>query len=97
MPKIKLCTLSVKIDSDLKGRLDELSNTKGRSIHWILVQAITNYVSQQEKRETLKQDAIIAWKNYTITGIYLTSEQAVKHIEEVADIKIKNSDKNTKH
>ncbi|HGE9142031.1 TPA: CopG family ribbon-helix-helix protein, partial [Yersinia enterocolitica] len=47
-------TLSVKIAPELKDRLAQLALTKDRSIHWLLTQAITRYVEQEERRESIK-------------------------------------------
>lgn len=47
-----------------------------RTAHWIMREAIAQYVEREEKRETFKQDALHAWEEYHRTGRHLTQEVA---------------------
>ena len=67
---------SVKLDDDLKNRLQDLANARRRTPHWIMREAIRDYVEREEKRETFKQDALNAWKSYQENGLHLTLEEA---------------------
>ena len=44
---------SVKIDEDLKQRIQQLADSRHRSAHWIMREAIRHYVEHEEKRQTL--------------------------------------------
>ena len=60
---------SVKIDEELKGRIQHLAETRQRSAHWIMREAIREYVEREEARESFRQEALTSWKAYlTITG-----------------------------
>ena len=48
---------SVKLNDDMKKRVQHLADVRHRSAHWIMRQAIQDYVEREEKRETFKQDA----------------------------------------
>jgi predicted transcriptional regulator len=39
-------------------------------------EAVEQYVSREEKREQLKQDALAAWDHYQTTGLHLNAEEA---------------------
>ena len=67
---------SLKIDDTLKGRVQQLANQRRRSPHWIMLEAIQQYVEREEKREAFKQDALRAWESYQRTGLHLTFEEA---------------------
>jgi len=67
---------SIKLDDTLKGRVRHLANVRRRSSHWIMREAIAQYVEREEKREAIKQDAIRAWEEYQRTGLHLTLEEA---------------------
>ena len=67
---------SVKLDDDLKNRIRHLAETRHRSTHWIMREAIRDYVEREEKRETLKQEALRAWESYRENGLHLTLEEA---------------------
>lgn len=67
---------SIKLDEELKGRVQHLAEARRRSSHWIMREAISQYVDREEKRESFKQDAVRAWEEYETTGLHLTSEEA---------------------
>jgi len=66
---------SLKIDDTLKGRVQNLASQRRRSPHWIMLEAIQQYVEREEKREAFKQDALRAWEGYQRTGLHLTLEE----------------------
>ena len=49
---------SIKIDDELKGRIQQLASQRQRSSHWIMREAITQYVEREEARESFKQEAL---------------------------------------
>lgn len=67
---------SIKLDDALKGRIQNLAESRRRSSHWIMREAIAQYVEREEKREAFKQDAIRAWDAYQETGLHVTMEEA---------------------
>lgn len=67
---------SVKLDEDLKNRIQNLAYARHRSAHWIMREAIRDYVDREEKRESFKQDARRAWEAYQQNGLHLTLEEA---------------------
>ncbi len=67
--------ISIKLDDELKGRVKHLAETHRRSAHWIMREAIQQYVEREEKRETFKQDALKAWEAYQTTGLHATFDE----------------------
>lgn len=65
----------IKIDEQLKQRVQQIAATRQRSAHWIMREAIREYVEREEKRETLRKDALQAW------GIYQTNGKHLSHAE----------------
>lgn len=68
--------ISIKLDDDLKNRLQHLAKSRRRSAHWLMREAITQYVEREEKRETYLCDAQNAWDEYQRTGLHLPQEEA---------------------
>ncbi len=66
---------SIKIDDALKGRVQHLANLRRRSAHWIMREAIAQYVEREEARESFKQEAMASWADYQETGLHLTGEE----------------------
>jgi predicted transcriptional regulator len=67
---------SLKIDDELKSRVQHLASLRDRSPHWIMREAIKQYVEREEARESFKQDAIRAWENYQASGLHVTQDEA---------------------
>ena len=67
--------MSIKMDDELKSRVQHLAGLRRRSVHWIMREAIQQYIEREEKREAFKQDALRAWNEYQATGQHLTLEE----------------------
>lgn len=69
-------TTSLKLDSATKDRVQRLASARRRSPHWIMREAVEQYVEREEKREQFRQDALAAWADYQSTGLHLTAREA---------------------
>jgi len=69
-------TTSLKLDSAMKARVQRLAAARRRSPHWVMREAVEQYVEREEKREQLRRDALAAWADYQTTGLHLTAEEA---------------------
>ncbi|MBV8359910.1 MAG: ribbon-helix-helix protein, CopG family [Deltaproteobacteria bacterium] len=69
-------TTSLKLDADIKARLQRLARARRRSSHWLMREAIEQYVEREEQREQLRQDALAAWVEYQTTGQHVTAAEA---------------------
>ncbi|MHB1301203.1 MAG: CopG family ribbon-helix-helix protein [Burkholderiales bacterium] len=66
---------SLKIDEALKGRVQHLASQLRRSPHWIMLEAIRQYVEREEAREDFRQEALASWSAYQETGRHLTGQE----------------------
>ncbi len=66
---------SVKLDDELKTRIQQLAEVRHRSAHWIMREAIRDYVEREEARESFKQEALASWKAYQETGQHLPGSE----------------------
>ena len=69
-------TTSLKLDEKTKSRLQYLADKRRRSTHWLMREAIEQYVEREEKREQFRQEALAAWAEYQATGLHVTAEEA---------------------
>jgi len=69
-------TTSLKLDNETKARVQRLAAAQRRSSHWILCEAVEQYVEREEARERLRQDALAAWNDYQKTGLHVTAAEA---------------------
>ncbi len=67
--------VAVKIDNEIKERLKTLAQSKQRSAHWLMREAITQYVEREDKRELFRKDAIRSWEEYQDTGLHVTGTE----------------------
>jgi predicted transcriptional regulator len=67
---------SLKLDPETKGRVQRLASARQRTAHWIMREAVKQYVDREEKREQFRQDALAAWEHYQATGLHVTGKEA---------------------
>ncbi|NCA87880.1 MAG: ribbon-helix-helix protein, CopG family [Gammaproteobacteria bacterium] len=68
--------VAIKIDDDTKVRVKRLAEARHRTAHWLMREAITQYVEREEKREAFRQDTLKAWEEYRTTGLHVTAVEA---------------------
>lgn len=68
--------VAIKIDQEIKDRVKRLANARHRTPHWLMREAISQYVDREEKREVFRQDALNAWNDYEVTGLHVSAEEA---------------------
>ena len=71
-----LTPTSIKLSGELRDRLQNLAKVRKRTTHSLMIQALETYVTREEQREAFRQEGIAAWKEYQITGLHLTGEEA---------------------
>lgn len=64
--------VAVKLDEDIHSRVKALAEARNRSQHWVMREAITQYVEREEKREAFHRDGIRAWDTYQETGLHVS-------------------------
>ncbi|MFD1254978.1 trifunctional transcriptional regulator/proline dehydrogenase/pyrroline-5-carboxylate dehydrogenase [Devosia equisanguinis] len=64
--------VSVKLDDDMRERIQALAESKQRSAHWIMREAIRGYVEREEARASFIADADAAMEHYRETGLHVT-------------------------
>lgn len=68
--------MSVKLDQDMRARIERLAESRRRTTHWMMREAIQQYVEHEEKRDAFRQSGIQAWEEYQATGLHVTFEEA---------------------
>jgi predicted transcriptional regulator len=67
---------TIKIDTNTKERMKRLAEARHRTSHWMILEAIRQYVEREEKREAFRQDGIRAWNEYQATDLHVTLAEA---------------------
>lgn len=76
--------VAIKIEADIKERVRRLADARNRSPHWLMREAIRQYLDREEKREAFRQAAISAWNDYQATGAHATLDEADAWLAELA-------------
>ena len=68
--------IAVKLDQDTRERLKRLADAKDRSTHWMLREAVAQFVDREEKREAFRQAGLQAWEEFQATSKHVTHDEA---------------------
>ena len=55
--------------------MEHRGSLRQRPAHWIMREAIAQYVAWEEDRESFKQEAVLSWTQYQETGRHLTGQE----------------------
>jgi predicted transcriptional regulator len=66
--------VAIKIDPEMKQRVKRLADARHRTPHWLMQEAISQYV-EREERQVFLQAGIEAWEEYRRTGLHATAEE----------------------
>lgn len=72
---------SIKLDQDMKDRVRNLAEARKRTSHWVMREAISQYVEREEKREALRQETLRAWEEFQATGKHASAEEVNRWLE----------------
>lgn len=67
-------TMGVKLDEETRDRLKTLAEMRRRSSHWLMKEAINQYLEREEEIEQRNREADEAWQDYQSTGLHVSHE-----------------------
>ena len=68
--------VSLKLEQAEHDRLKVLAESKHRKPHFLMKEAIRQYLDREEFRESFKQEALASWREYKESGQHLTRDEA---------------------
>lgn len=71
----QLKPVGVKLPPELKARLNQISSVKQRSTHWIMKEAIQQYVEREEAAEQFKRETVEGWEEYQRDGLHINHNE----------------------
>ena len=69
---------SLKLGDELKAASNTWPKSVARSSHWIMREAIEQYMEREEKREALRGETLKAWDEFQATGLHVTADEVEK-------------------
>ncbi len=81
MPSATFHPVSVKLDAEEHSRLKALAETRQRKPHFLMKEALRQYLDREEQRESFRQEAVDSWREYQETGLHLTGGEAAAWLD----------------
>jgi predicted transcriptional regulator len=66
--------MAVKLDQETRDRLIKLAEAKRRSPHWLMKEAVREYVEKEERAEKLRHETLDRWETYKTGGGQASNE-----------------------
>lgn len=76
-------TVSVKLAPADLGRIASLASIKQRTPHYLMKEAILDYVRREEARQNFIKAANMSFEHYKGTGLHLTLDELDAWVDEV--------------
>jgi predicted transcriptional regulator len=81
MSSVDVRPLSIKLDAEEQKRLKALAEARQRKPHFLMKEAVRQYLDREEKRESFRQEALASWREYRETGLHLTGEETAAWLD----------------
>jgi predicted transcriptional regulator len=75
--------VAVKLDSGIHARIQDLAKSQDRSTHYLMREAIAQYVDREERREALRNHALKAWESYQLSGKHVAHDEAYQWMSQL--------------
>jgi predicted transcriptional regulator len=76
--------VSLKLDANLKARLDAIAIARDRTAHWLMQDAIASFVEREERSAALMQEAEASYEHYVLTGLHVSGERMNEWLDQLA-------------
>ncbi len=73
--------VSIKLEQVEHDRLKSLADARHRKPHFLMKEAIKQYLDREEARESFKQEALASWREYQETGLHLAGQEVTQWLE----------------
>jgi len=81
MSSVAIRPVAVKLDSAIHDRVSKLAEARKRKPHFLMREAIAEYVEREEQREAFHQEAMKAWEEYKDTGLHVTGAEVIEWLK----------------
>lgn len=71
----KITPLSIKLGAEKKDDLAWIAEKKDRSVHFLLLQAVSEYIENEKQRLEFYEEGKKALEHYKTTGLHTTHEE----------------------
>ena len=68
-------TATFELDAEMKARVQQLAAQKRQSSHWVMREAISRYIEDEERRAQFLRDGDEALEDSLTTGLHLNGSE----------------------
>ena len=59
---------AIKLDDEIYGRLKALADARQRTPHWLMKEAIRQFLEREEEFERVRRESLERWERFEATG-----------------------------
>jgi predicted transcriptional regulator len=85
--------VSLKLDAEERARLGILAATRKRSSHYLMREAVREYLTREEARQSFRDEAADAWREYKTNGLHATQTEVNAWVNSLGTRKPKRAPK----
>lgn len=74
-------TKAVKLDDETCSRLKALGEARKRTPHWLMKEAIRQFLDREEETDAIRRDTLARWERYVETGETIDHETVDEWLE----------------
>ena len=77
--------VAVKLPLDVRNRLKAVAENQDRSMHWLMREAVNQFLEREEQKAALRASAVESWMHYQESGLHFTLDEANLWMDSVID------------
>jgi predicted transcriptional regulator len=81
--KARTGSVTIKLDAADRNRIESLASAKKRTPHYLMKEAILDYVKKEEARQNFIAAAQSSFEHYKETGLHITLDELSAWIDQV--------------
>ncbi len=85
--------VSIKLPAVERDRLAALAATRKRTAHYLMREAVSQYLGREEARQSFREESARAWQDYKETGLHHSQEDVDNWIDSLGTPKPKRRPK----
>ena len=78
-------TIGIKVDEETRRRLKELATAKNRTAHWLVKEAVSEYLAREEVVEKERVEDQRRWDHFVMTGEAVEHDRVRDWLQSLAD------------
>lgn len=79
---------AIKLDDQTRERLKKLGEKRDRSPHWLMRDAIEQYLKREEAYEQEKSEDMARWEQYLLTGRAIANADVERRLQKMANTQV---------